>query len=324
LKKFILTKFLQTAALAAATALAPAWAAWPDKPVRLIVGYAPGGGNDIIARLIAKELTQQWGQPVVVENRPGANGAIGMQAVAKAPADGYTLALATAGPSTMNAALNKLPFDVIKDFTPIVNLVDGVQALAVNAKLPVNSVQEFVTLAQRSSPLMSYSSPGTGNSGHYAMEMLKQQARFELTHIPYKGAAPALNDLIAGHVQAYFTSIAALIPHVESGALKVLAVTSKERMPQFPNVPTMAQAGFPEFDCPVFGGLMGPAGMPDAVVQKINADANKALQLPAFRDALKQYGLLPVGGSVQQFTQFLPLDLERWKAVVRKGDIKAD
>lgn len=313
-----------SAVLLSLSALTPVWAAYPDKPVKLVVGYAPGGGNDIIARLIAKELTQIWGQPVIVDNRPGANGAIGMQAVAKAAPDGYTLAVATAGPSTMSAALNKLPFDLMNDFTPIVNIVDGVQALAVNSKLPVNNVQEFVKLAKQTTPPMTYSSPGIGNSGHYAMEMLKQHGQFELTHIAYKGAAPALNDLIAGHVQAYFTSTAALLPHVESGTLKVLAVTSKDRLPTLPNVPTMAQAGFPEFDCPVFGGLLGPAGMPAAIVQKINKDANLALQNPAFRESLKQNGLIPVGGTVQEFVRFLPYDLERWKTVVRKGNIKPE
>ncbi|MCX8510475.1 MAG: tripartite tricarboxylate transporter substrate binding protein [Chthoniobacteraceae bacterium] len=318
------SKWLSAAALLLVVAATPAWAAYPDKPVKIIVGFAPGGGNDIIARLVAKELTLIWGQPVVVENRPGANGAIGMQAVAKAPADGYTLALATAGPSTMSAALNKLPFDVIKDFTPIINIVDGVQALAVNAKVPVTNVREFVNLAKQTSPPMSYSSPGIGNSGHYAMEMLKQMGKFELTHVAYKGAAPALNDLIAGHVQAYFTSIAALLPHIESGTVKVLAVTSKERLPSLPNVPTMAQAGLPEFDCPVFGGLLGPAGMSAAIVQKINSDANQALQSVSLRESLLMNGLIPVGGTVQEFVRFLPYDLERWKTVVRKGNIKPE
>ena len=323
-------QFLQTlkkvgiAAVVTAAAAAPAWAAYPDKPVKIIVGFAPGGANDIIARLIAKELTTAWGQPVLVENKPGANGAIAFQQAAKAPADGYTLVLGTAGPTTMNQALQKLPFDVLKDFTPIVNLVDAPHALAVNAKLPVNNLQEFIKLAHGSKPLLTYSSPGIGNSGHIAMEMLKQQTGVDITHIAYKGAAPALNDLIAGHVQAYFTSAAALLPHVNTGTIKVLAVTGDVRLSQLPNVPTMAQAGFPKFEFPVYGGLLGPAGMPADVVQKINADANKALHSPAFLEALKQNALVPVGGTPQQFAQFLAGDLERWTKVMKAGNIRPE
>lgn len=312
------------AAAMTAAAAAPAWAAYPDKPVRIVVGFAPGGANDIIARLIAKELTTMWGQSVLVENKPGANGAIAFQQVAHSPADGYTLVLGTAGPSTMNQALQKLPFDVLKDFTPIVNLVDAPHALAVNAKLPVHNLQDFIKLARTANPRLMYSSPGIGNSGHYAMEMLKQQTGVEITHVPYKGAAPALNDLIGGHVQAYFTSAAALLPHVNTGTIKVLAITGDARLSQLPDVPTMAEAGFPKFDFPVYGGLLGPAGMPAEVVHKINADANSALKSPAFLEALKQNALVPVGGTPQQFAQFLVTDLERWKKVVKAGNIRPE
>lgn len=311
------------ALLASAAGFAPA-ATFPDRPVKIVVGFAPGGANDILARLIGKELSAMWGQPVVVENKPGANGAIAFQQVAKAPPDGYTLALGTAGPTTMNQALQKLPFDAIKDFTPIVNLIDAPHALAVNAKLPVNTLQEFVALAKKSSPPMTYSSPGIGNSGHFAMELLKQQTGAELLHIAYKGAAPALNDLIAGHVQAYFTSAAALLPHVGAGTIKVLAITGDQRVPLLPNVPTMAQAGFTNFEFPVYGGLLGPAGMPPDVVQKINADANKALQSPAFLESLRQNAMVPLGGSSKQFADFLTADLERWRKVVTVGKIRPE
>jgi tripartite-type tricarboxylate transporter receptor subunit TctC len=251
-------KWLLAAGALALSAAAPARAAdYPDRPVKIVVGFAPGGANDILARLIAKELTVMWGQSVVVENKPGANGAIAFQQVAKAPADGYTLGLGTAGPTTMNQALQKLPFDVLKDFTPVVNLIDAPHALAVNAKLPVSNLQEFIAYARKAQPRLSYSSPGVGNSGHYAMEMLKQQAGVDITHVAYKGAAPALNDLIAGHVQGYFTSAAALLPHVNNGTIKVLAITGDKRIAQLPNVPTMAQAGFPDFEFPVYGGLLG-------------------------------------------------------------------
>lgn len=321
LKTFQRLAFVMLTAAAVAT---PAWAGYPDKPVKILVGFAPGGANDIIARLIAKELSTAWGQSVLVENKPGANGAIAFQQAAKAPADGYTLVLGTAGPTTMNQALQHLPFDVLKDFTPIINLVDAPHALAVNAKLPVNNLQEFIKLAGQSKPTLTYSSPGIGNSGHIAMEMLKQQTGVDITHIAYKGAAPALNDLIAGHVQAYFTSAAALLPHVNTGTIKVLAITGDARLAQLPNTPTMAQAGFPKFEFPVYGGLLGPAGMPADVVQKINADANKALHSPAFLEALKQNALVPLGGTPQQFAQFLAVDLERWTKVVKAGNIRPE
>jgi tripartite-type tricarboxylate transporter receptor subunit TctC len=318
-------KWLQAAALVAAAAAAPAYALdYPNKPVRILVGFAPGGANDILARLIAKELGTMWGQPVVVENKPGANGAIAFQYVAKAPADGYTLALGTAGPTTMNQALQKLPYDVLKDFTPIVNLIDAPHALAVNGKLPVNNVQDFIKLAKQADPKMTYSSPGVGNSGHFAMEMLKQQAGVDLTHVAYKGAAPALNDLIAGHVQGYFTSAAALLPHANTGTIKILAITASERLALLPNVPTMAEAGFPNFEFPVYGGLLGPAGLPAEVVQKINADANKALKSPAFLESLKQNAMVPIGGTPQQFAKFLAGDLERWTRVVKAGNIRPE
>ena len=318
-------RVLQAAALAALTWAAPAGATdYPGKPVKIIVGFAPGGANDILARLIGKELSAMWGQAVVVENKPGANGSIAFQTVAKAAPDGYTLALGTAGPTTMNQALQKLPYDTLKDFTPIVNLIDAPHALAVNAKVPASTLQEFVKAAAQANPKWAYSSPGIGNSGHFAMEMLKQQTGMDITHIAYKGAAPALNDLIAGHVQAYFTSAAALLPHVNSGTIKVLAITGNERVAQLPNVPTMAQAGFTNFEFPVYGGLLGPAGMPADVVQKINADANKALKSPAFLEALKHNAMVPLGGTPRQFADFLAVDLERWTKVVKAGNIRPE
>lgn len=318
-------RWLKAAALAATLGAVPVMAQdFPAKPVKIVVGFAPGGANDIIARLIATELTHAWGQAVVVENKPGANGAIAFQQVAKSAPDGYTLALGTAGPTTMNQSLQKLPFDVLKDFTPIVNLVDAPHALAVNARLPVGNLKEFVRYAKQADPVLSYSSPGIGNSGHFAMELLKQQTGMPITHIAYKGAAPALNDLIAGHVQAYFTSTAALLPHVNSGTIKVLAITSDRRLPLLPSVPTMAEAGFADFEFPVYGGLLGPAGMPPQIVRKINADANKALRSPAFLEALRQNAMVPLGGSPEDFQRFLAGDLARWSKVVQAGNIKPE
>lgn len=317
-------KCIRLALVGAAIVSSSAWAAYPDKPVKLLVGFAPGGGVDIIGRLIAKELTLMWGQSVVVENRPGANGVISMTALTRLPPDGYSLALGSSASLTMSGALGKIPFDLNKDFTPIVLLVDGPHALTVNAKLPVTTLREFTEYAKKASPPLKYSSPGIGNGGHLGMEMLKQEANIDLTHIPYTGAAPALNDMIGGHVDAYFASAAAILPHANAGTVRVLAVTSKERVPMLPNVPTITEAGVPNFKFQSWGSLMGPAGMPADIVAKINSDVNKIIQTASFREALKQAGFMPLGGTAEQLKKLMTEDCEQWKSVVRKGNIKGD
>ncbi|MFZ9182175.1 MAG: Bug family tripartite tricarboxylate transporter substrate binding protein [Hylemonella sp.] len=298
---------------------------YPNRPVKLIVAFPPGGANDIIGRLIAKELSQVWGQQVVVENKGGANGAIGMQAAAKSPPDGYTLVLGTAGPMAMSPALQSVPYDPERDFTPIVNLVDSPHALAVHVKTQSTTVVEFVQQAKlQATKPWNYSSPGIGNSGHLAMELLKLQTGMPLTHIAYKGAGPALADLLAGHVEAYFTSSAALVPHLSSPHVRVLGVTSRNRVPVMPNVPTMAESGLQGFDFAVWSGLLGPAGMPTAVVQKINTDANRILGTPEFLEQLKKNAMNPWGGSPQQFATTISTDLQKWRKTIKDGQIKAE
>jgi tripartite-type tricarboxylate transporter receptor subunit TctC len=298
---------------------------YPNRPVKLIVAFPPGGANDIIGRLIAKELSSVWGQQVVVDNKGGANGAIGMQAAAKAPPDGYTLVLGTAGPMAMSPALQAVPYDPERDFTAIINLVDSPHALAVHNKTMANSVLEFVQQAkQQAAKPWNYSSPGIGNSGHLAMELLKLQTGMPLTHIAYKGAGPALADLLAGHVEAYFTSSAALVPHLSSPNVRVLGVTSRTRVPIMPAVPTMAESGLQGFDFAVWSGLLGPAGMPPAIVQKINADANRILGTPEFLEQLKKNAMNPWGGTPQQFATTIATDLHKWRKIIKDGQIKAE
>ena len=298
---------------------------YPNRPVKLIVAFPPGGANDIIGRLIAKELSSVWGQQVVVENKGGANGAIGMQAAAKSPPDGYTLVLGTAGPMAMSPALQTVPYDPEKDFTAIVNLVDSPHALAVHHKTSASTVLEFVQHAkQQIGKPWNYSSPGIGNSGHLAMELLKLQTGMPLTHIAYKGAGPALADLLAGHVEAYFTSSAALVPYLNSPHVRVLGVTSRTRVPIMPNVPTMAESGLQGFDFAVWSGLLGPAGMPLAVVQKINTDANRILNTSEFLEQLKKNAMNPWGGTPQQFAATISSDLQKWRKIIKDGQIKAE
>ena len=292
---------------------------YPNRPVKLVIGFAPGGANDIIGRLIAKELSALWSQPVVVENRAGANGAIGLQAVASAAPDGYTLALGTAGPMAMSPALQQVPYDPVKDFTPIVNLIDSPHALAISTKIPAKTVLDFSKLAKQ-----SYSSPGIGNSGHLAMELLKLQTSMPLQHIAYKGAAPALADLLAGHVEAYFTSSAALVPYLNSSNIRILAVTSNQRLPIMPQVPTMAENGMQGFDFAVWSGLLGPQGMPADLVQKINADANRLWANPEFVEQLKTIALNVWGGTPQSFANTIANDLQKWKKIIKDGNIKAE
>jgi tripartite-type tricarboxylate transporter receptor subunit TctC len=225
----------------------------------------------------------------------------------------------------MSPALQSVPYDPERDFTPIVNLVDSPHALAVHVKTQSTTVVEFVQQAKlQATKPWNYSSPGIGNSGHLAMELLKLQTGMPLTHIAYKGAGPALADLLAGHVEAYFTSSAALVPHLSSPHVRVLGVTSRNRVPVMPNVPTMAESGLQGFDFAVWSGLLGPAGMPTAVVQKINTDANRILGTPEFLEQLKKNAMNPWGGSPQQFATTISTDLQKWRKTIKDGQIKAE
>jgi len=224
----------------------------------------------------------------------------------------------------MSPALQQVSFDPVKDFTPIINLIDSPHALAISSKIPAKTVLEFSNLAKLPSNKWSYSSPGIGNSGHLAMELLKLQTSMPLQHIAYKGAAPALADLMAGHVDAYFTSSAALVPHLNSSNIKILAVTSNQRLSIMPQVPTMAENGMQGFDFAVWSGLLGPHGMPSDLVQKINADANRILASPEFVEQLKKNAMNVWGGTPQSFANTIANDLQKWKKIIKDGNIKAE
>ena len=288
------------------------------------MGFPPGTSTDTLTRLIVGRMSDGLGQQIVVENRPGAGSSIAAEQVAKSAPDGYTLALGTAGPMAMSPALQQVSFDPVKDFTPIINLIDSPHALAISSKIPAKTVLEFSNLAKLPSNKWSYSSPGIGNSGHLAMELLKLQTSMPLQHIAYKGAAPALADLMAGHVDAYFTSSAALVPHLNSGNIRILAVTSNQRLSIMPQVPTMAENGMQGFDFAVWSGLLGPHGMPSDLVQKINADANRILANPEFVEQLKKNAMNVWGGTPQSFANTIANDLQKWKKIIKDGNIKAE
>ena len=304
---------------------AMAQGAYPNKPVKLIVPFPPGGGNDVIGRVIAQKLADRWGQSVVVENRAGANGIVGLQALMQSPADGYTLAVGAAGPLAVNPSLYaKLPYDPVKDFTPITNLVNYPLLLVTHPSVPAKSVRELVALAKAKPGQLSYASPGSGNSGHLAGELFNTMAGVQTVHIPYKGQGPALTDLLAGQVQMLYSSIPSVIQQVKSGQLKALAVGSAKRLASLPDVPTISESGVPGYEAYSWVGLVAPANTPADIVKKIHRDVSDILKDKDVADKLNQQGALPVGDAPDEFAIYIKNEIVKWGKVVRDANIKAD
>ncbi|MEH3087463.1 MAG: tripartite tricarboxylate transporter substrate binding protein [Xylophilus ampelinus] len=308
-----------------AAALAQAPAAWPAKPVRMVVNFPPGGAADSIGRAIAQPLSEAIGQPVVVDNRPGANGNIGGDAVAKAPADGYTLLLSSGSMVSINPAIYpKMSFDPAKDLVPVAAAARVLVYLEVNpAKVPARDVKEFVAFLKARPGALSYASPGNGSSPHLAGELLKDMAGVEATHIAYKGAAPAMQDLLAGQVDYMFDPGIGL-QHVQAGKLRLLAVGSPKRSPAFPDVPTLDEAGLRGFDADTFFGLYAPAGTPPAVVERINREVNKVLATPAFRDRMLALGGEPAPMTPAAFAAKGHEDAVRFAKLIKDRGIRGD
>ena len=323
-------RLLAITALAVMT-LAPAHAqTWPSKPVRIIVPFPPGGTTDIVARSIGVELQRMWQHPVVIENRAGAGGNIGADAVAKSPADGYTLLMGTVGTHAINQALyaqsgSKMPFDPAKDFVPI-TLVAGVpNVMVINAKLPVNSVAEFIAYAKARPGQLNMASSGNGTSTHLTGELFKTVTGTYMVHFPYRGSAPAVTDLITGNMNVMFDNLPSALPHIKSGRLKALAVTSRTRPPALPDVPTVEEAaGLKGFDASSWFGLFAPAGTPRTVVDKIQADVAKALAQPAVRERFVAQGADPGGNTPDQFAAFIRAETDKWTRVVKFSNAKVD
>jgi len=294
----------------------------PDGPVNLMVPYTPGGGPDILARLIAPPLQAALNQPVVVENRPGASGNIGTQAVARAAPDGRTL-LMQANTFVMNPSLFKqVPYDPIAGFTPIIRLSYGDMVLAVNPDVPARTAAEFAALARTRS--LDYASPGVGTPHHLGMALFGQVARVDLNHVPYRGAAPALQDLIGKRVAAQVLPVHVARPLAEQGQIRLLAIGSPQRSAAAPEVPTMAEAGFAGAEVDLWFGLLGPAGLPPTLVGRINAALNAWLAEPATVQQLRGQGMTPVGGTPEAFAAVLARDLRRWEQVIRTAGISAE
>ena len=313
--------------LLALAALSAAWPLaaqdYPVRPVRLVAPFAPGGGTDFIARLIARKLSERLGQQVVVENRPGAGGNLGAELAVRAAPDGYTLLL-VAGSYTVNPSLYKLGFDPVEDISPIIQLTQGPFIVAVHPDQPVKALRELVDLARSRPDALSYGSAGSGSITHLATELFLDVAGARVVHVPYKGTGPALNDAMAGNVQLIFGSVSTTIQHIRSGRLRGLAVTTPARIAAAPDLPTMAELGYPECEVILWHGLVGPKGLPPAIVRRINEQANLALKTPDMEALLATDGVSAAGGTPARFGALIRADIQRWARVVRQAKVKIE
>jgi len=298
---------------------------YPSRPVRLVVPFPAGGTTDILARAIAQKLSEGLGQQFVVDNRPGAGGNIGADIVAKSPPDGYTLLMGTVGTQAINVSLYaKMPYDAAKDFAPVV-LVAGVpNILVVNPSVPVHTVAELIKLAKEKPGAINFASSGNGTSIHLSGELFKVMTGVQMSHVPYKGSAPALTDLIGGQVQLMFDNLPSALPHVKAGKLRAVAVTSAKRAPALPDVPTIAESGVPGFEATSWFGILAPAGTPRDIVTKINAEANKALQSAEMKEKLLSQGAEAAGNSPEFFGDYIRSETVKWAKVVKESGAKVD
>jgi len=297
--------------------------AWPSRPLRYIVPFPPGAFNDALARTVAAELPKAIGQPVLVENRPGGNTIIGTEAAAKSPADGYTL-FGAALPFSAVQSLYKTSFDVTKDFAPITLAGVTPNLLVANPKVPVNTVAELLAFARANPGKLNYASTGNGSSNHLSFELFKAMTKTSITHVPYKGSAPAVTDLLAGQVDMMFDNTPNVLPHVRAGKLKAIAVSSKTRSALAPEVPTVDEAGVPGYDVTAWYGILTVGGTPREIVQRLNAEIVKIIASPEVRERFGNNGVEVVAGTPEQFSAFLKSEVARWAKVVQDAGIKAD
>jgi tripartite-type tricarboxylate transporter receptor subunit TctC len=312
------------ASAALAQPAAPTGADWPNKPVRIVVVYPPGGGIDLIARNLGKKLSDLWNVPVVVDNRPGAGTTLGAGVVAKSPADGYTLLMTDVSFAIAPGLYKSLPYDTLRDFAPItlLNTVDDI--LVVNPSVPANNVRELVALAKAKPGTLMYASAGNGTLNHLAPEMFKQAAGIDMVHVPYKGALAALTDVMAGQVQVYIGALGSVVPQIKAGRLKAIAVTGTRRSPVLPDVPTVIESGVPGYDVAAWYGLLAPVGTSGAIVDKIQRDVARFAREPAFRQSLSADGNEVVAGTPAEFSSFLEREVAKWRKAVVDAGAKVD
>ena len=298
---------------------------WPAKPIRIVVPFAPGGPADLLPRLIGPKLTEAWGQPVVVENKPGAGGNIGMDLVAKAPPDGYTLVIGPTGNLVVNPHLYpNLPYDVFRDFAPVTLIATFSNVLVVNPDVAAKSVSELIALAKAKPGTLTYGSPGTGSQPHLGGEFLRLLGGIDISHVPYNGTAPALRDLLGGQITFMFAQTSAALPHVQAGKLRALGVASAKRATQLPDVPTIAESGLPGFEAVSWYALLAPAATPKDITAKIQTEVARILQLPEIREKLLAQGGEAVGGTPEQLASLLRGESTRYADIVKRANIKAE
>ena len=317
----------RSAALVAVLALSSLAAAqsYPSKPVHIIVPYPAGGVADLLPRLVGQKVSEKWGQPVIVENRAGASGNIGMAAGAQAEPDGYTLVLAPTGNLTVNPALfPDLPFDTARDFTPVTLLAESPNLLVVHPSVPARNFKELVAYAKANPGKLNFASPGAGSGAHLAGELLNLEAGIQTVHVPYKGLAPAVNDLLGGQVQMMFAGISTVIQHVKGGKLVAIAMASPKRNPQVPDIPTVAENGLPGFDVTSWYGIVVRSGTPREIIDKIQRDMAEALRDPGVKAKLASLGLEPVGDTPAEFGKVIQSESRKWGDIVKRANIHVE
>ncbi|MET0164953.1 MAG: tripartite tricarboxylate transporter substrate binding protein [Vicinamibacterales bacterium] len=294
---------------------------YPDKPIRIIVPYTPGGFNDTLARTVGQKLQEAWGQPVIVDNRPGGGTLIGTEMAAKAAPDGYTLYMVPFAFAVNPSLYKKLPYDSLKDFAPITLAASTPNLLVVNPALTVNSVKEVIALAKSKPGKLNYASTGNGSSNHLSMEKFKMMAGVDITHIPYKGSGPAVTDLMGGQVDLMFDNIPNVLPHVKSGKLKMIAVTSPNRSPHVPDVPTVSESGVPGYEVSVWFGIAAPGGTPKPIITKLNAEIVKILNMPDVKQKFAAQGVDVIGSTPERFAVYIKEQMEEWGKVVKAAGV---
>ena len=298
---------------------------YPNKPVRLVVPFSPAGTTDVLARLVGERLSASLGQQFVVDNRPGAAGNIGTAQVAKAEPDGYTLLMGTVGTHAINSSIYPtLPYDPVKDFAPVTLVATVPNVLVVNPEVPANSVKELIALAKEKPGELNFASSGNGTSIHLSGELFKTMAGVDMVHVPYKGSGPAVVDLLGGQVDMMFDNLPSSAPQIKAGKLRPLAVTTKERSPMLPDVPTMAEAGVPGFESYSWFGILAPAGTPEAIVNKLQGEIAKALADPAMRERFAEVGAVPVGDTPAEFADLIAAETAKWAKVVEEAGVKLE
>ena len=328
----LFTRFLITAgcAIATLTCAAPAFSAedpakYPSKAIRFIVPFPPGGGNDTIARLVGQQMAASMGQQVLVDNRPGAAGALGAQVAAVAPADGYTIFLAGVGSHGLNPNLRKkLPYDAVKDFDAVSLIASAPLLVVVHPSLPVKSVKELVTLAKAKPGVINYASNGAGGSSHLAVELFNMMTATKMLHVPYKGLAPALTDLLSGEVQVMFSSAVAMLPQVRAGRLRAIAMTGNKRSSAIPDIPTVAEAGVKGYETGSWYGVVVPAGTPKYAIDKLSSEIIRITKSPQVTNKLVEEAVIPVGSTPAEFSAYIKSEIARWGKVIKAAQIKLE